>query len=183
MLYFAPTSLVNSDGNSLCEGSLSDFLSLLQVRTLEYIKHQAQQADMSHLSDTVQRLTLQSRTWTSPSTTSDKWWCKLKTHEEEEKKCLNVFLRDDALWIFILHFSTKCLQSLWTNIKKTILILVDWSYIKLFLFHNSLFYFSTIFKPKNNNWLNYHRTIITQSLKPFNLCSSLLFIVTVVEAH
>ncbi|XP_077407451.1 VPS35 endosomal protein-sorting factor-like isoform X3 [Vanacampus margaritifer] len=34
----------------------------ISVRTLEYMKHQAQQADMSHLSDTVQRLTLQSRT-------------------------------------------------------------------------------------------------------------------------
>ncbi|XP_042364506.1 VPS35 endosomal protein-sorting factor-like isoform X2 [Plectropomus leopardus] len=34
----------------------------VSVRTLEYIKHQAQQADMSHLSDTVQRLALQSRT-------------------------------------------------------------------------------------------------------------------------
>lgn len=39
-------------------------LSLLQVRTLECIKHQAQQPDMTHLSDTVQRLALQSRTWT-----------------------------------------------------------------------------------------------------------------------
>lgn len=34
----------------------------VSVRTLEYIKHQAQQADMSHLLDTVQRLQLQSRT-------------------------------------------------------------------------------------------------------------------------
>ncbi|XP_037610295.1 VPS35 endosomal protein sorting factor-like isoform X1 [Sebastes umbrosus] len=34
----------------------------VSVRTLEYIKHQAQQADMTHLSDTVQRLALQSRT-------------------------------------------------------------------------------------------------------------------------
>ncbi|XP_037318819.2 VPS35 endosomal protein-sorting factor-like isoform X2 [Pungitius pungitius] len=34
----------------------------VSVRTLEYIKHQAQQADMAHLSDTVQRLALQSRT-------------------------------------------------------------------------------------------------------------------------
>ncbi|KAF1374178.1 hypothetical protein PFLUV_G00246850 [Perca fluviatilis] len=34
----------------------------VSVRTLEFIKHQAQQADMSHLSDTVQRLALQSRT-------------------------------------------------------------------------------------------------------------------------
>ncbi|XP_031153773.1 VPS35 endosomal protein sorting factor-like isoform X1 [Sander lucioperca] len=34
----------------------------VSVRTLEFIKHQAQQADMSHLSDTVQRLVLQSRT-------------------------------------------------------------------------------------------------------------------------
>ncbi|XP_028332294.1 VPS35 endosomal protein-sorting factor-like isoform X2 [Gouania willdenowi] len=32
------------------------------VRTLEHIKHQAQQLDMAHLSDTVQRLALQSRT-------------------------------------------------------------------------------------------------------------------------
>ena len=37
-------------------------LSLLQVRTLEYMKHQALQPDMSHLTDTVQRLALQSRT-------------------------------------------------------------------------------------------------------------------------
>lgn len=35
---------------------------LLQVRTLEYIKHQAQQRDMTHLTDVVQRLMLQSRT-------------------------------------------------------------------------------------------------------------------------
>ncbi|XP_031699376.1 VPS35 endosomal protein-sorting factor-like [Anarrhichthys ocellatus] len=34
----------------------------VSVRTLEYIKHQAQQADMTHLSDTVQRLALQSCT-------------------------------------------------------------------------------------------------------------------------
>ncbi|XP_045924541.1 VPS35 endosomal protein-sorting factor-like isoform X1 [Micropterus dolomieu] len=34
----------------------------MSVRTLEYIKHQAQLPDMSHLSDTVQRLALQSRT-------------------------------------------------------------------------------------------------------------------------
>lgn len=34
----------------------------LSVKTLEYIKHQAQQPDMSHLSETVQRLALQSRT-------------------------------------------------------------------------------------------------------------------------
>uniref|UniRef100_A0A3B4TWB0 VPS35 endosomal protein-sorting factor-like n=1 Tax=Seriola dumerili TaxID=41447 RepID=A0A3B4TWB0_SERDU len=34
----------------------------ISVRTLEYIKHQAQQPSMTHLSDTVQRLTLQSRT-------------------------------------------------------------------------------------------------------------------------
>ncbi|XP_044035471.1 VPS35 endosomal protein-sorting factor-like [Siniperca chuatsi] len=34
----------------------------ISVRTLEYIKHQAQQPDMTHLSDTVQRLALQSRT-------------------------------------------------------------------------------------------------------------------------
>ncbi|KAA8577571.1 hypothetical protein FQN60_016024 [Etheostoma spectabile] len=34
----------------------------VSVRTLESIKQQAQQADMSHLSDTVQRLVLQSRT-------------------------------------------------------------------------------------------------------------------------
>ncbi|XP_051795896.1 VPS35 endosomal protein-sorting factor-like isoform X2 [Acanthochromis polyacanthus] len=34
----------------------------ISVRTLEYIKHQAQQPDMVHLSDTVQRLALQSRT-------------------------------------------------------------------------------------------------------------------------
>ncbi|AWP17343.1 putative UPF0505 protein C16orf62 -like isoform 2 [Scophthalmus maximus] len=34
----------------------------VSVRTLEFVKHQAQQPDMSHLSDTVQRLTLQSRT-------------------------------------------------------------------------------------------------------------------------
>uniref|UniRef100_A0A3Q2YTV6 VPS35 endosomal protein-sorting factor-like n=1 Tax=Hippocampus comes TaxID=109280 RepID=A0A3Q2YTV6_HIPCM len=34
----------------------------ISVRTLEYMKHQAKQADMSHLSDTVQRLALQSRT-------------------------------------------------------------------------------------------------------------------------
>uniref|UniRef100_A0A673YDE1 VPS35 endosomal protein-sorting factor-like n=1 Tax=Salmo trutta TaxID=8032 RepID=A0A673YDE1_SALTR len=32
------------------------------VRTLEFIKHQAQQPDMAHLSDMLQRLTLQSRT-------------------------------------------------------------------------------------------------------------------------
>uniref|UniRef100_A0A667YJD8 VPS35 endosomal protein-sorting factor-like n=1 Tax=Myripristis murdjan TaxID=586833 RepID=A0A667YJD8_9TELE len=32
------------------------------VRTLEFMKHQAQQPDMAHLSDTVQRLALQSRT-------------------------------------------------------------------------------------------------------------------------
>ncbi|KAM9424671.1 VPS35 endosomal protein-sorting factor-like isoform 1-T1 [Pholidichthys leucotaenia] len=32
------------------------------VRTLEYMKHQAQQPDMAHLLDTAQRLTLQSRT-------------------------------------------------------------------------------------------------------------------------
>lgn len=35
---------------------------LLQVRTLECIKHQAQQHDMSHLADVAQRLALQSRT-------------------------------------------------------------------------------------------------------------------------
>lgn len=34
----------------------------LSVRTLEHMKQQAQQPDMSHLSDTVQRLALQSRT-------------------------------------------------------------------------------------------------------------------------
>ncbi|XP_041829823.1 VPS35 endosomal protein-sorting factor-like [Melanotaenia boesemani] len=34
----------------------------VSVRTLEYVKHQAQQPDMAHLSDTVQRLALQSRT-------------------------------------------------------------------------------------------------------------------------
>lgn len=34
----------------------------VSVRTLESIKHQAQQPDMAHLTDTVQRLTLQSRT-------------------------------------------------------------------------------------------------------------------------
>ncbi|XP_054624384.1 VPS35 endosomal protein-sorting factor-like isoform X2 [Dunckerocampus dactyliophorus] len=34
----------------------------ISVRTLEYMKHQAAQADMAHLSDTVQRLALQSRT-------------------------------------------------------------------------------------------------------------------------
>ncbi|XP_042253368.1 VPS35 endosomal protein-sorting factor-like isoform X1 [Thunnus albacares] len=34
----------------------------VSVRTLEYIKHQALQHDMAHLSDTVQRLSLQSRT-------------------------------------------------------------------------------------------------------------------------
>uniref|UniRef100_A0A665UWG3 VPS35 endosomal protein-sorting factor-like n=1 Tax=Echeneis naucrates TaxID=173247 RepID=A0A665UWG3_ECHNA len=34
----------------------------ISVRTLEYMKHQAQQPNMVHLSDTVQRLTLQSRT-------------------------------------------------------------------------------------------------------------------------
>uniref|UniRef100_A0A671TY21 VPS35 endosomal protein-sorting factor-like n=1 Tax=Sparus aurata TaxID=8175 RepID=A0A671TY21_SPAAU len=34
----------------------------VSVRTLEYIKHQALQPDMSHLTDTVQRLALQSRT-------------------------------------------------------------------------------------------------------------------------
>uniref|UniRef100_A0A8C3GBQ4 VPS35 endosomal protein-sorting factor-like n=1 Tax=Cyclopterus lumpus TaxID=8103 RepID=A0A8C3GBQ4_CYCLU len=34
----------------------------VSVRTLECMKHQAQQADMTHLSDTVQRLALQSRT-------------------------------------------------------------------------------------------------------------------------
>ncbi|XP_075949259.1 VPS35 endosomal protein-sorting factor-like isoform X1 [Anarhichas minor] len=34
----------------------------VSVRTLEYIKHQAQRADMTHLSDTVQRLALQSCT-------------------------------------------------------------------------------------------------------------------------
>uniref|UniRef100_A0A7N6AFY4 VPS35 endosomal protein-sorting factor-like n=1 Tax=Anabas testudineus TaxID=64144 RepID=A0A7N6AFY4_ANATE len=34
----------------------------VSVRTLEYIKHQAQQPDMTHLSDTAQRLALQSRT-------------------------------------------------------------------------------------------------------------------------
>lgn len=34
----------------------------ISVRTLEHIKHQAQQPDMVHLSDTVQRLALQSRT-------------------------------------------------------------------------------------------------------------------------
>ncbi|XP_041818349.1 VPS35 endosomal protein-sorting factor-like isoform X2 [Chelmon rostratus] len=34
----------------------------VSVRTLEYIKHQAQQPDMTHLTDTVQRLALQSRT-------------------------------------------------------------------------------------------------------------------------
>ncbi|KAK7918891.1 hypothetical protein WMY93_010175 [Mugilogobius chulae] len=34
----------------------------LSVRTLEYLKQQAHQPDMSHLSDTVQRLALQSRT-------------------------------------------------------------------------------------------------------------------------
>ncbi|XP_075890852.1 VPS35 endosomal protein-sorting factor-like isoform X1 [Nelusetta ayraudi] len=34
----------------------------VSVRTLESIKHQAQQPDMTHLTDTVQRLTLQSRT-------------------------------------------------------------------------------------------------------------------------
>lgn len=34
-----------------------------QVRTLEHIKHQAQQPDLTHLTDTVQRLMLQSRTW------------------------------------------------------------------------------------------------------------------------
>lgn len=36
--------------------------SAVQVRTLESIKQQAQQPDMTHLTDTVQRLTLQSRT-------------------------------------------------------------------------------------------------------------------------
>lgn len=41
--------------------------SLLQVRTLECIKHQAQQHDMTHLTDVVQRLALQSRTWTLAS--------------------------------------------------------------------------------------------------------------------
>ncbi|XP_061562436.1 VPS35 endosomal protein-sorting factor-like isoform X1 [Phycodurus eques] len=44
-----------SHKNGYCETRVS-------VRTLEYIKHQAQQADMSHLSDMVQRLALQSRT-------------------------------------------------------------------------------------------------------------------------
>uniref|UniRef100_A0A7N8YHA4 VPS35 endosomal protein-sorting factor-like n=1 Tax=Mastacembelus armatus TaxID=205130 RepID=A0A7N8YHA4_9TELE len=34
----------------------------ISVRTLDYIKHQAQQPDMAHLSDTIQRLALQSRT-------------------------------------------------------------------------------------------------------------------------
>ena len=34
----------------------------LQVRTLEYIKQQAQQPGMAHIGDMVQRLTLQSRT-------------------------------------------------------------------------------------------------------------------------
>uniref|UniRef100_A0A3Q3KWI5 VPS35 endosomal protein-sorting factor-like n=1 Tax=Labrus bergylta TaxID=56723 RepID=A0A3Q3KWI5_9LABR len=34
----------------------------VSVRTLEYIKHQAQQPDMNHLTETVQRLALQSRT-------------------------------------------------------------------------------------------------------------------------
>ncbi|KAG7226495.1 hypothetical protein INR49_003815, partial [Caranx melampygus] len=34
----------------------------LSVRTLEFIKHQSQQPNMAHLTDTVQRLTLQSRT-------------------------------------------------------------------------------------------------------------------------
>ncbi|XP_070708223.1 VPS35 endosomal protein-sorting factor-like [Pempheris klunzingeri] len=34
----------------------------ISVRTLEYIKYRAQQPDMSHLADTVQRLALQSRT-------------------------------------------------------------------------------------------------------------------------
>lgn len=41
--------------------------SLLQVRTLESIKQQAQQHDMTHLTDVVQRLALQSRTWTLAS--------------------------------------------------------------------------------------------------------------------
>ncbi|MEQ2186198.1 VPS35 endosomal protein-sorting factor-like, partial [Goodea atripinnis] len=36
--------------------------AFVRVRTLEYIKHQAQQPDMAHLSDTIQRLVLQSRT-------------------------------------------------------------------------------------------------------------------------
>ncbi|XP_061611932.1 VPS35 endosomal protein-sorting factor-like isoform X2 [Phyllopteryx taeniolatus] len=44
-----------SHKNGYCETRVS-------VRTLEYVKHQAQQADMSHLSDMVQRLALQSRT-------------------------------------------------------------------------------------------------------------------------
>ncbi|XP_061667033.1 VPS35 endosomal protein-sorting factor-like isoform X2 [Syngnathoides biaculeatus] len=43
-----------SHKNGYCETRVS-------VRTLEYIKHQAQQADMSHLSEMVQRLALQSR--------------------------------------------------------------------------------------------------------------------------
>ena len=33
-----------------------------QVRTLDFIKHQGQQLDMAHISDMVQRLTLQTRT-------------------------------------------------------------------------------------------------------------------------
>ncbi|XP_047233035.1 VPS35 endosomal protein-sorting factor-like isoform X2 [Girardinichthys multiradiatus] len=44
-----------SHKHGYCEARVS-------VRTLEYIKHQAQQPDMAHLSDTIQRLVLQSRT-------------------------------------------------------------------------------------------------------------------------
>ncbi|MED6266012.1 VPS35 endosomal protein-sorting factor-like, partial [Characodon lateralis] len=44
-----------SHKHGYCEARVS-------VRTLEYIKHQAEQPDMAHLSDTIQRLVLQSRT-------------------------------------------------------------------------------------------------------------------------
>lgn len=46
-----------------CGCSLTGLLVfVLQVRTLEFIKHQTQQPDAAHLSDVLQRLSLQSRT-------------------------------------------------------------------------------------------------------------------------
>lgn len=49
----------------LCTYIIMTFLPLLcflQIRTLESIRHQALRPDMAHLSDTIQRLALQSRT-------------------------------------------------------------------------------------------------------------------------
>lgn len=90
--------------------------SFLQVRTLECIKHQAQQHDMTHLTDVVQRLALQSRTWTSATGREH-----VTTTKMERKKALLCFRKHFvySLSVNICHHLLKCVTKPLTQNRNT----------------------------------------------------------------